>query len=1018
VEDAFPLIAVLAGLFFFVLPIFLLIRFLQLGKNIDSLKNENTTLRDEMRGIVRRLHDLETAREATKSQSEIIREVIAESPTAVQPTEPDVFVPVEPTLEEIPESPSIGREETPVSTLEVPVTFQEAPHDTEAHADVPSIRAVPPAVDKEAEKRRWADLEERVGANWLNKIGTAAFVIGVALLLSYSMHYLGPVGKIGLGYALSAGFLIAGIVGEKKDRYRIAARAVLGGGWALAYFTTYAMHNIAAVRLITNSTTGFALLFLVAVAMVAHSLRYESQVTTGFAYLLAFTSVAVNQIPIGALIASALLAASLVVILRIRRWYVIEPFAITATYLVHLRWIDQIYQVMGEHKAFPEFAASAVLLSSYWLIYLISFFLRSEEGIEEGRLLTASFLLNALGYFAVLHYQAFHPEWRFWFLMVAGVVYLGVSAYSRIVGRRWGFILASTLGATLIVAAVPYRYSGRGLEIFWLIEAEALLVAGWRLADSFLRKLGWAATSILAGYVFWHDLSPRFDVWQPPNTKLGWILLAIAVGFYLNSRLRQRLGQTATYFDDFACKVSTAIASIFVLCAAWIALPYVWVGLVWTAIAVVLAKVGQRINDRIWTGCGHVAAALALVRLIMINMTATLQWHNVSMRLITVVLSSILFYLFAGTRNDSTGLDEPSPALEFSMKLISYVGGSKTVYTGAATLLVALLIWNEATTAAISLGWGLFGLMLLELAKPLPDRNLRIQGWFLLLGSFVRIFIADLAATAQLRSMPVSVLTVSLLALVYYFAAFDSVDFPRIRIAFLWFGTISVAALLRFELPMEWVSVGWAIIAVLLYVFGRRLALTTFSNQSYAMAIFVGVRCAFDNFYQLGVWHFTNIRTATVSIAALLLYVLFVVTQFGKHRRSPEASAENEAGGQWKYIRGIWSLVETHPEHLFFFVPTILLTVLLSLEVRRGFLTAAWGLEALVIFLAVMRLDERAYRWFSLLLLSLCVGRIVAVDVWTLDALGRIVSFMGLGAALLGVSFLYARHRETFRRVL
>jgi hypothetical protein len=142
------------------------------------------------------------------------------------------------------------------------------------------------------------------------------------------------------------------------------------------------------------------------------------------------------------------------------------------------------------------------------------------------------------------------------------------------------------------------------------------------------------------------------------------------------------------------------------------------------------------------------------------------------------------------------------------------------------------------------------------------------------------------------------------------------------------------------------------------------------------------------------------------------------MTQYAKHTRSSEVSGATVSPEQWKNIRGIWSLVETHPEHLFFFVPTVLVTVLLSLEVRRGFLTAAWGLEALVVFLGVMKLDERAYRWFSLLLLSLCVVRIVTVDVWTLDALGRIVSFMALGAVLLGVSFLYARHRESFRRVL
>ena len=122
--------------------------------------------------------------------------------------------------------------------------------------------------------------------------------------------------------------------------------------------------------------------------------------------------------------------------------------------------------------------------------------------------------------------------------------------------------------------------------------------------------------------------------------------------------------------------------------------------------------------------------------------------------------------------------------------------------------------------------------------------------------------------------------------------------------------------------------------------------------------------------------------------------------------------------GAWEKVRAAWQWIGAHEQHLFFFVPTILLTVLVSLEVRRGFLTAAWGVEGLIVFLAVLKMDERAYRWFSLLLFLLCVGRIVTVDVWNLDALGRIVSFLGLGAALLVVSFLYARHRELLRRVL
>jgi uncharacterized membrane protein len=123
-------------------------------------------------------------------------------------------------------------------------------------------------------------------------------------------------------------------------------------------------------------------------------------------------------------------------------------------------------------------------------------------------------------------------------------------------------------------------------------------------------------------------------------------------------------------------------------------------------------------------------------------------------------------------------------------------------------------------------------------------------------------------------------------------------------------------------------------------------------------------------------------------------------------------------GASRSRVRRALDWFELRSHHLFFFVPTILLTILLSIEARRGYLTAAWGAEALVVFLIVLPMNERLYRWFSLALLTLCVGRLVTVDVWTFDQLGRIVSFLVLGATLLLISFLYARHREILRKVL
>ena len=218
--------------------------------------------------------------------------------------------------------------------------------------------------------------------------------------------------------------MVVGVIGERTERYRIPARAVLGGGWALAYFTTYAIHNISSVRLVTSPQLGFALLFAVGFAMVGHSLYYHSEVTTAFAYMLAFASVAVSEISIGALFASALLATSLVLVLRARRWFNVEPFAIVATYLVHWMWLQQVYAQIGGPKSFAELPVSVTLSSCYWIVYMVSYFLRDERESRESQILTVSFLLNAAGYLLILTSNRFirngdsgfclGQEWRIW----------------------------------------------------------------------------------------------------------------------------------------------------------------------------------------------------------------------------------------------------------------------------------------------------------------------------------------------------------------------------------------------------------------------------------------------------------------------------------------------------------------------------------------------------------------------------------------------------------------------------
>ena len=68
------------------------------------------------------------------------------------------------------------------------------------------------------------------------------------MFLSYSFTQTGPGGRVAIGLGVSFAMLAGGFVMEKRARYKIFARGLLGGGWAALYFTTYAMQAVDAAN--------------------------------------------------------------------------------------------------------------------------------------------------------------------------------------------------------------------------------------------------------------------------------------------------------------------------------------------------------------------------------------------------------------------------------------------------------------------------------------------------------------------------------------------------------------------------------------------------------------------------------------------------------------------------------------------------------------------------------------------------------------------------------------------------
>jgi uncharacterized membrane protein len=81
-------------------------------------------------------------------------------------------------------------------------------------------------------------------------------------------------------------------------------------------------------------------------------------------------------------------------------------------------------------------------------------------------------------------------------------------------------------------------------------------------------------------------------------------------------------------------------------------------------------------------------------------------------------------------------------------------------------------------------------------------------------------------------------------------------------------------------------------------------------------------------------------------------------------------------------------------------------------------LTAAWSAVAFAVFIAGLALRERPYRLGGFAMLALAVGRVFFVDVWELETIYRIISFLALGVVLLALGYLYNRFSEQIRRWL
>jgi hypothetical protein len=755
----------------------------------SSRKREEESAHQRWTELSRRVDDLEL-------------EIRKLSKPAVQATAPVITQPV-------PKPQPVAAPPAPMKVTPAPI----------APPAVPEPEFVPPPPFASEDRPKEVNLEEVLGTNWLNKIGIVILVLGVVLFLVYQLRVMGAGGKILVGLTVSAALLGGGIALERRPIYKIIGRACIAGGWALAFFTTYAMYHVEVTRILSSQLPDLALMLVVAAAMVAHTLRYKSEVVTGLAFLLAFSTLTISQVTVYSLSAEIVLALGLVVVVWRTKWYALEAFGIAAAYFNHWWWVRRIIEPMGSDKhGFPEFVPSVTMLLLYWAIFRVSYIIRECDERQE-RISTGAALLNSVGLLALLSYQAAHLDWAFWALLALGGVELGLALLPITRRRRMAFLVLATIGIALLVAAIPFRFTGGRLATLWIFEAEALLVAGIVVKEVLYRRLAMLATVVAA-----------IDILVSPaqNFRMAALCLLAAGVFFGNSHwvtrrwptlFEEELDRTVMHWFSFA-------GAFMLYTAVWAAFPGMKTAPAWAIAGLALLIIGKQLKlDQL-----------------------PYEAH----------------FFFGSSVALALGLNLPKPEGVGSVALIALLlyaasrwSAMAAVYRWAGASLLILLIYYDVAAMSEAPAGALLGLLLLEAGLGLTLKDLRLQGYAALGVAFAAIFFVNLNAAGLEGGILPLVYTVIpvVMALYYVYVRVESVtdEFEaRFHVAELagWCGAIAVAALLRFVLSSDWVAAAWAGGAstlLLAAVISRR---ATFLQQALFLCAAAALRTGLHNLYE------------------------------------------------------------------------------------------------------------------------------------------------------------------------
>jgi uncharacterized membrane protein len=494
------------------------------------------------------------------------------------------------TLKETQET--IPEEIKPIKKIEEPTSLLdklEIPEHLTKKKSKSEAKSAPETKPQNKPKRDLRKMEQDFGKVWFVRLGIVSLLTGLIFLSNFAYQNFiiewGAGARLGGMYFLAALLLGLGTYFEKaKAALSNYGKVLAAGGIATLYYTSYAAHHIDRLKVIDSAFLGGVLLTASAAACLIYALWKRSNITAICSIALAYYSTSINPVGAFSLVSGLLLTLTGLILLHKLRSAPIGFVAMLGGYLSFIFW-----QVLVNHGV-TSYEYTSWFIVGYWVLSTASILIpRTTESQPFTRTQMLAFASLNNAFLVLLMSIDFHtqlwvqPLWPV--SAVIGSVFIGIGLFlqfgekltSSVTRISFRFDLRSLFllkGIALITLALCLKLTGPSLALSLTIQAGLLLIAACRVSnDDAIQKKALTIASylvlVLGFFIYIEATSNNLTEFTLMHTTMAALYFGLSViahfGISSNDENKSLLRVIPAIFSIIATSCCVLFAQIPVL---------------------------------------------------------------------------------------------------------------------------------------------------------------------------------------------------------------------------------------------------------------------------------------------------------------------------------------------------------------------------------------------------------------------------------------------------------------------